>query len=116
MTKVHVDDSTLTISFTAAERIAGLIRNQSIPLSAVRDVEVVPDGLAAARGIRAPGLALPGRRKVGTWRSRSGKTLVAVRGQGPAVRLTLSGHPYAAVLLTTESPEELATSLAERVR
>jgi hypothetical protein len=83
MTSTRVQGHTLKVSFTLAEKIAGLLRDQDIPLSAVRAAEVVPDGLAAARGLRAPGLALPGRRKVGTWRSPTGKTLVAVNGPAP---------------------------------
>jgi hypothetical protein len=115
MTTVQIVDDTFSVSFTTAEKVAGLLRDQRIPLSAVRSVEVVPDGLQAARGLRAPGLALPGRRKIGTWRSRAGKTLVAVQGHRPAVRVTLVGQRYAALLLTTDAPEELATSLSSHV-
>ena len=115
MTTTLLHDNTLAVSFTTAEKVAGLLRDQRIPLSAVRSCEVVPDGLEAARGLRAPGFALPGRRKVGTWRSSAGKTLVAVHGHRPAVRLTLAGQRYAALLLTTDAPEELATSLTSHV-
>jgi hypothetical protein len=114
MTTLRVLDDTLTISFTTAEKVAGLVRDQQIPLTAVRAAEVVPDGLEAARGLRAPGFALPGRHKVGTWRSAAGKTLVAVHGHRPAVRLTLDGHRYTSMLLTADTPEALAASLSHR--
>lgn len=112
MTTITIAHSTLTVAFTRAEKVAGLLRDQHIPLDAVSNVEVVPDGLAAAEGLRAPGLGVPGRRKLGTWRSRAGKTLVAVRGRGPAVRLTLAGHRYATLLVTTVAPFELEKNLA----
>ena len=112
MTTIAVHDSMLTVAFTTTEKVAGLLRDQHIPLSAIRAVDVVPDGLAAVRGLRAPGLALPGRRKLGTWRSRTGKTLVAVHGHRPAVRLTLTGQRYASLLITTDAPEELQKKLA----
>ena len=112
MTAVHIHDATLTVTFTTAQKVAGLLRDQAIPLSAVRTVEVVPDGLEAARGLRAPGLALPGRHKIGTWRSSAGKSLVAVHGHRPAVHLTLEGQRYASLLLTNDAPEELAASLS----
>ena len=115
MTTTLLHDNTLTVSFTTAEKAAGLLRDQRIPLSAVRSVEVVPDGLEAARGLRAPGFALPGRRKVGTWRSGTGKTLVAVNGHRPAGRVTLAGQRSVTLLLTTDAPEELATSLTSQV-
>jgi hypothetical protein len=116
MTTILIHDDTLTVSFTFAEKVAGLLRNQQIPLSAVRDVEMVPDGLAAARGLRAPGLGLPGRRKLGTWRSRTGKALVAVHGPGPALRVTLTGHRYTSLLVSTDASDELAASLSGRTR
>ncbi|WP_295657756.1 hypothetical protein [uncultured Nocardioides sp.] len=116
MTSVRVQRDTLTVSFTTGEKVAGLLRDQHIPLSSVRGVEVVPDGLAAVRGLRAPGLGLPGRRKLGTWRSRTGKALVAVHGHGPALRVTLTGHRYASLLITTDAPKELAASLSGHTR
>ena len=48
-----------------ARRFAGLLRDQRIPLTAVRKVYVVPDGLEAARGLRAHSLAPPRLREVG---------------------------------------------------
>jgi len=116
MTTAQVHDTTLTVSFSAAEKLAGLLRDQHIPLAAIRAVEVVPDGLEAARGLRAPGLALPGRRKIGTWRSRSGTSLVAVHGHRPAVRLTVDGQRYASLLITVDAPEDLAASLSHHAR
>ncbi len=56
MTTATVHPDVLEISFTRREKIAGLVRDQLIPLTAVTAAEVVPDGLAALRGIRAPGL------------------------------------------------------------
>ena len=116
MTTIRVHDDTLNVSFSTAEKVAGLLRDQHLPLTAIRAVEVVPDGLKAARGLRAPGLSLPGRRKIGTWRSRTGTSLVAVHGHRPAVHLTVEGQRYATLLITTDAPEELAASLSHHTR
>ena len=116
MATARVDDATLTVSFTTAEKVAGLLRDQRIPLTAVGAVEVVPDGLRAVRGLRAPGLALPGRRKLGTWRSDTGRVLVAVHGCRPAVRIALEGQRYTSLLITTDAPEELLASLSHHAR
>lgn len=116
MTRTRVEDDTLTLSFTTAEKFAGLLRDQLVPVTAVTHAEVVPDGLEAARGLRAPGLALPGRRKLGTWRTGSGRALVAVQGHRPAVRLTLTGQRYASLLITTDAPDELVASLSHHAR
>ena len=58
MATLQLTDSTLAVSLTRAEKIAGLLRDVEVPLASVRSVEVVADPLAAVRGLRAPGLAL----------------------------------------------------------
>lgn len=104
--------SALTIELTAGEKLAGLRGDVTIPLTAITGVDVVPNALAATRGLRAPGLALPGVRKIGTWRTRGGAEFV-VAGRGQAgVRLTLTGHKLASVLLGDND----ADALADRIR
>ena len=108
MTTITLHDGVLRVSFTAREKLAGLLRDQRVPLRSVQRVEVVPDGTAAARGIRAPGLGLPGIRLIGTWRRRGGKALVSTRGHGPAVRITLTGEQWSELLLGVDDPDAVA--------
>lgn len=112
MTTIHVSDDTLTVRLAPVSKLAGLLRDQVVPRSAVTTVEVVPDGLAAARGVRAPGLALPGRRKIGTWRGRGARRFVDVRRGQPALRLTLEGQRYDELLLGHDDARALAARLA----
>ena len=70
MATVQLDETTVTVRFTRAEKFWGVLRDVEFPRSAVREVEVVPEPLSAVRGLRAPGLAWPGLRKIGTWRRR----------------------------------------------
>jgi hypothetical protein len=114
MSSIHVSDDTLTVRMAPLTKLAGLLRDQRIPLTAVTAVEVVQDGLAAARGLRAPGLALPGRRKVGTWRGRGVRRLVDVRRGQPALRLQLRGHHYDELLLGHDDASALADRLTVR--
>ena len=114
MSSIHVSADTLTIRLARLTKLAGLLRDQVIPLSAVTAVEVVQDGLAAARGLRAPGLALPGRRKVGTWRGRGTRRMVDVRRGQPALRLQLRGHHYDELLLGHDDASALADRLTVR--
>jgi hypothetical protein len=111
MALVQTTPSTLTVHFTRAEKILGLLRDVELPRSAVRAVEVVPEPLAAMRGLRAPGLALPGLRKVGTWRRRGERTLVSVRKGQPAVRIRLGGARYDTVLIGADDAVVLADRL-----
>lgn len=111
MATLQRTDSTLRLTFTPAEKIAGLVRDLEVPLTAVTDVAVVADPVTAVRGLRAPGLALPGVRKVGTWRSRGGSTLVSVRRDQPAVRIELTGQRYTGLLIGADDAAALAAEL-----
>jgi hypothetical protein len=114
MSTIHLSDDTLTIRLGPLTKLAGLLRDQVVPLTAVTAVEVVADGLAAARGLRAPGLALPGLRKVGTWRGRGTRRLVDVRRGQPALRLQLRGQRYDELLLGHDDASALADRLTVR--
>ena len=103
------------VRFTTGEKILGLVRNLRIPASAVASVAVVGDGLAAAHGLRAPGLGLPGFRKLGTWRGRTGKTLVSVRRHQPAVQVHLTGATFATLLIGDDDAAALAAELGTLV-
>ena len=103
MTTLEINSTQLRIHFTAFEHVAGLVRDVEVPLSAIRAVRVVDDGLSAARGLRAPGLGIPGYRLLGTWRTWSSKDLVSVRRGEPALRIELSGQRWSTLLVG--SPE-----------
>jgi hypothetical protein len=111
MTTVRTDAGEIQIRLTAAEKIGALHGDVNIPRSAVTEAVMVDDGLAAVRGLRAPGLALPGRIKLGTWRGRGRRSFVAVRRGEPALRLALTGHKFDSVIVSTPDAEALAEEL-----
>jgi hypothetical protein len=116
MATLQLSETTLTVRLTRAEKISGLLRDVEVPRSAVRDVEVVPDGLTAARGLRSPGLGLPGVRKIGTWRQRGEKTMVCVRRDQPALRIRLDGQRYDTLLVGADDAASLAEALTGTAR
>ena len=99
------------IHFSRAEKVAGLVRDVEVPRDAVAAVEVVPEPLTALHGLRAPGLALPGVRKIGTWRGRGTRTLVSVRRDQPAVRVELTGQRWTGLLIGADDAARLAAEL-----
>lgn len=111
MSTITMTPGTLSIRLTPLEKVLGLLRDQDVPRAAVTGAEVVPDGMAAVRGLRAPGLALPGRRKLGTWRGRGVKRLVDVRRGQPALLVRVTGHAYDELLIATPRAAELAEQL-----
>jgi hypothetical protein len=112
MATLQVRPPVLSLRLTRFEKIAGLLRDVEVPLSAVREVDVVADAVSATRGLRAPGLALPGVRKVGTWRRPGEKMLVCVRRGEPAVRVRLEGQRWDTLLIGADDAAALAAELS----
>ena len=108
MAALRLTPSTLTLRLSRSEKILGILRDLEVPLAAVRSVEVVPDPLPAVRGLRAPGTALPGLRKIGTWRRSGERVLVSVRRGQPAVRVRLTGQPYDELVIGTDDAASVA--------
>ncbi|MFR9803876.1 alpha/beta hydrolase [Pseudonocardia sp. RS010] len=111
---VRLEGDRLVVAPTRGQRLAGLIRGVSVPLGAIGDVRVVPDARGALRGIRAPGLAVPRRTYIGTWRRRGHRELVIARAGAPALRIELTGSRYDAMLLGTADPDGLAARIRDR--
>ena len=114
MPSVTVLADVVAIRFTAAERVAGLLHDLDVPLRNVDSVTVVPDGLAAVDGLRAPGLGIPGRRKLGVWRSRGRRSVVAVRAGDPALVLELAGHYFQKIVVCPGDADAIADDLRAR--
>jgi hypothetical protein len=114
MARIDLTADALTVRFSTVERIFGLLNDISVPRSAVTSVSVEPSGLAAVRGLRAPGLGLPGRRKIGTWRGTGDlkrRTAVSVRTGEPAVRITLTGTRWDQLVIGTCEADRLVQAL-----
>ncbi|RBY88153.1 hypothetical protein DQ244_16535 [Blastococcus sp. TBT05-19] len=111
MATVQLTPRSLAVHLTRGEKIAGLLGDLEVARDSVAAVDVVTDPLPAARGLRAPGLALPGRRKVGTWRRPGERTFVSVRRGQPALRVRLTGERYDTLLVGTDDADRLAAEL-----
>lgn len=108
MATLETASGSLTLRLTRAEKVGGLLRDLEVPLSAVTDVRVEADALAAVAGLRAPGLAVPGRR-IGTWRRQRGhRCVVSVRRGVPAVRVALAGERVDELLVSLPDAAEVA--------
>ena len=112
MATTTITGDRLRVALTTSEKVAGLLRDVDVPLTAVREARVEPDALGAVRGIRAPGFAIPGRTKIGTWRRRGHRTVVVVRSGVPALRVLLAGAGPDELLVSTPDAAALARELA----
>jgi hypothetical protein len=111
MATLTITADRLHLHLTTAEKVVGLHGDVDVPLAAVRDVRVEPDALAAVSGLRAPGLSLPTRTKIGTWRGRGRRRFIVARRGMPAVRVALDGAGYDELLVSTPAAEDVARSL-----
>lgn len=113
MSRAHVGPGTLQIRFSRGQKLAGLRCDVDVSLADVQAV-VVPVGLATTRGMRGPGLGLPGRSMIGTWRRRGArKTIVSVRRHRPALRVDLARGACGQLLLAVEDPDAVAQAIAK---
>ena len=111
MARIDVTDEAVVIRLSTFEKVAGLLGDQEIPLAAVTDVEVVSDPLTAMRGLRAPGLAVPGRTRIGTWRGGGRRQMVRVRAGRQAVRIGADGQRFDSYLVDAYDPAAVADAI-----
>lgn len=116
MGELSVQDDRVVLRLSRFERFAGLHGDVAIPVGHVRDVAVVADAFANTRGLRAPGLGVPRRLRIGTWRGGGARTFVVARAGVPAVRVRTRGRSVGAefdeLLVTTTD----AAGIAGRIR
>jgi hypothetical protein len=114
MASIQLTGDELVVHLTTPEKVASLHRDVRLPARAIKAVAVEPQPLAAVRGLRAPGLSIPGRTKIGTWRRFRRRGFVVARRDMPAVRVRLAGGPYDDVLISTPDAEATAAAIQKR--
>lgn len=93
MARILVTDDSLEVRLTGLDRLWALRRGITVPLSAVRGATADPGAAAEPKGVRAPGLHLPGVAAVGTFHRAGDKTLYAVHSGRRAVVVQLDAGP-----------------------
>ena len=116
MTTIDISADVLAVRFTRTEKVLGLVRDLDVPLADVVSTSVETQGVSAPRGLRAPGLGLPGIRNIGTWRRRGHRTLVSVRRGQPALRVQLSSGRYDELLIGADDAHALAARIGSAHR
>lgn len=113
MAHLDISDDHVDVRLSRVEKFFALRGDHRFARRDIESVEVFDNGLDATKGLRAPGLGIPGIRRVGTWRSRDGKQLVSVRRNQPAVRITLTGQRYRAVVVGVDGPAPILAALED---
>lgn len=116
MASIHHDGDRVRVTMSMWEKIAALHSDVEFPTGSIDAVEVVPDALTAVAGVRAPGLHIPGRAKMGTWRQRGRRTFAVARAGTPAVRIGLHDHRFHALVVSVPDAASVADTLRADAR
>ncbi|HUY09808.1 MAG TPA: hypothetical protein VMW80_10250 [Candidatus Dormibacteraeota bacterium] len=112
MAEIQVEGDDLVLVLSRLEKVEGVHGDIRVPLSAVRDVEVVDRPLDLIQGLKMPGTGIPGMTAVGTWVSADGKTFAVEHHASRGIVVHLDGQSYQQLVVGSDDPE----ALAERVR
>ncbi|MGA8208339.1 MAG: hypothetical protein WB801_08335 [Candidatus Dormiibacterota bacterium] len=112
MADIRIDGSDLVVELSRLEKVEAVHGDLRVPLTSVRQVEVVNSPLALIHGVKLPGTDIPGRTAVGTWVSPDGRIFAVEHHASRGVVLHLEGQTYQQLIVGCDQPEEVA----EKVR
>jgi hypothetical protein len=115
MASLVIGKDAVVVRLSLWERLAAFRGDVVIPRSCVREVQIL-DPFHKVRGWRAPGTAAPFLGAYGTYRRRRHKEFLALRwrrraSHRRAIRVTLEGHHFDAVLISVPDPEAAVRAL-----
>lgn len=105
MNSVTVVDSRLIVEPKGLDKLWSFTRRLVIPLEHVRGATHDPGATGEPKGIRAPGLGLPGK-TAGTFHREGVKTFYNITGKVDTVVIELVDEKYRRLVLTVDSPRE----------
>ncbi len=112
MANLVIDDDTVTVQLSLAEKAEALHRDLTVPRSAITGVRVVSSCMDEVHGFKLVGSGIPGVMMVGSFKGGDGSTFALCHGNGPGIVLDLTGQHYDRIVLTIDNPEQVAAELA----
>lgn len=112
---VTITDGRLVVEPVGLDKLWGLRRRIEVPLTQVRGATYDPGATHAGKGLRAPGLALPGVKWVGTFYRDGDKCYWNVRAGGQTVVIELADAPFARLYLTVGDARALVDLINESI-
>jgi hypothetical protein len=111
MAELIVDGDSLEVRLKALEKAEAVHGEVRVPVSSVRNVEVLDDAVAAVHGFRV-GTGVPGWVAIGTFTSRNSHIFAVVHHDTPrGVRVTLEGAHFDELIVGCDDPESVAATL-----
>ncbi len=121
MAELSRDGDDLVLKLSPIEKAESLHGDMRVPVSSVRDVDVLDDVIHAVHGIKFPGTRWPGRFAIGTIVGPTGKrtfgvkkTFAVVHHDTPrGLRVRLDGVAFDELLLGCEDPEAVKSGIGD---
>lgn len=107
MNDVRIDNGLLIVEPRGINKLWGFHRKLEFPLSHVVGATYDPRVDNEPKGFRSPGLAIPGRRWVGTFRKDGEKHYWCARKGAKSIVVSLKNEEFARLFLTVDRPREL---------
>jgi hypothetical protein len=108
---IRIEGDELVLVLGRLEELESAHGDVRVPLSSVREIEIVDQPLQVLPGLKLIGTGLPGT-AVGIWIGPDGKTFVAEHHASRGLVIHLEGQTYRELIVGSDDPE----ALAERVR
>ena len=109
---LNLDSERLTVEPIGLNKLWGFRRRIEVPLDQVRGATYDPKAAHAGKGMRFPGLALPGRKRVGTFFHDGEKEYWNVLAGGQTIVVELNAAaPFARLYLTVDDGRAAANRI-----
>ena len=115
MSVVHVTADHLTVELTGLRRLWALKRRITVPLAHVRGATVDAGAFDEPKGLRAPGLHLPGVASMGSFRRDGEWTFWEARPSDRLVVIELRDERYARLVLEVDDPRGVVDRVNQAV-
>ncbi len=115
MNTVTVERDHLVVEPRGLDKIWSFTRRLEIPLTHVRGATVDPGANAEPKGIRTPGLEIPGK-AAGTFRRRGERTFWNISRPRDTIVIELVDEKYQRLVLTVDGPRELVQRINNAAR
>ncbi|MFF5092730.1 hypothetical protein [Streptomyces niveus] len=116
MARVSVDGENLVVEIEGIDKIWALKSRLVAPLNKVRGVTADPGAVKEPKGLRAPGVHVPGVVVAGTFYQDGERVFWDVRDPAKAVVITLTQHRYARLVVGVADPRATVALIESATR
>ena len=111
MARVSMDGDSMTVEMQGLHKAWALKSRIVVPLAHVRGATADPGMMREPKGLRAPGLHIPGGAVIGTFHRDGEATFWDVSKRARAVVIELADEAYNRIIVDVADPRGIATAI-----